>query len=172
MIVLSSLLSHLHGGGIGKCTGPCWRKDCHRNCREQAEQHIQELCKVLYPLENTTKLNKDMMLALLLEGESQQFFLGSIQVCWRAQLRILGIGARRALRLRWGHPDERFGARRKGDPRGHNQMAYGAMYSHLWHTYSSLAEHFADEDILVDEANPLAPAPGSAKDNVASFRAA
>ena len=51
-------------------------------------------------------------------------------------------------------------------------MVYGQLYSHLWHVYSSLAEHMPDQDILVDEINPLAPVPDSAKKNVASFRAA
>ena len=133
---------------------------------------MQELCKVLYPLENTTKLNKDMMLALLLEGTGQNLTLGSVQVCRRAQIRILGIGEGRSSRLKKGHPDDRFGARPKGDPRGPTSIIYGQLYSHLWHVYSSLAEHMPDQDILVDEINPLAPVPDSAKKNVASFRAA
>ena len=85
---------------------------------------MQELCKVLYPLENTTKLNKDMMLALLLEGTGQNLTLGSVQMCRRAQLRILGIGKGRSSRLKKGHPDDRFGARPKGDPRGPTSL-YG-----------------------------------------------
>ena len=46
------------------------------------------------------------------------------------------------------------------------------MYSHLWKVYKSHAEPMPTNDVVLDEANPLAPVPDSVKSMLASFRAA
>lgn len=163
------------GGGLASTQSSCWRKGCPLKCRDMACQRLQELTSVLYPLENTTKLHKDMLLAQLLQRPapgSRRCVLGGLRVCSRAQRAILGIGSRRKASVRAGRADVRFGERPPGDARSRDQLAHGMMFSHLWHVYTSLAEALPVEDIVLDASDPLVPAPGSAKESVAAFQRA
>ena len=141
-----------------------------------------ELLGIINTLENTTKLHKDLLLGQLLSTNingspmapraRRKFHIGSLSVCKCAFQGILGIGGSRLTRLQGGRIDSRFGDRVPGDPRGHQGNAYGEMFTHLWAVYNSHAETRADDDVMVDEHDPLQVPSAESRKQVGAFRAA
>ena len=178
--ILLSLLS-LSRRGLRKAGGKnCWSDNCKLGCRDQAARHQTELVGILFPLENTTKLHQDLMIAQLLAGAGtndgspgsrRQFRIGAMQVCKRGFIGILGIGGYRFKRLQGGELDARYGDRARGDPRGHQGHAYSAMFTHLWAVYNSHAETRAD-DVVVDAHDPLQTPSATSRAQLAAFRSA
>ena len=112
----------------------------------------------LMPLFNGSKLAQDVALGTLLHNAKQHnatdstgsFTFAGLELCKVALLRVLGTTRARAVRISEGKYDTRFGKREKGDPRGHQLGVYSHIYSHLWHTYESVAEHMPDEPLAID----------------------
>ncbi len=154
----------------------CWRPSCKLGCRDLALGRLGELTGTLYPLENTTKLHKDMLLAEILGRQPggagrRALYIGSLRVCARAQKTILGIGLARKARLTRSRIDRRFGKREHRGEKRSADGAYSAMYSHVWKVYCSLGETFPDEPIVLNAENPLKRAPESQTENVQKFHA-
>ena len=155
----------------------CFRVACKMQCRKLALQRVNALAGLLYPLENTTKLHKDMLLADLLarpSDGSRALYVGGLRVCSRARKVIFGIGCGRSARLMTRkRVDARFArTRARGSNRRNDDGAYGAMYSHLWNVYCSLAETFPDEPVILNSSDPLQRATPSQAEGVQKFQQA
>ncbi len=155
----------------------CWRPGCKKKCRFMALQHLSDLTQVLLlPLENTTKLHKDVMIESMFSapapGGAREYKIGPIPVCCEGFKKILGIGSGRRTRLASGGPDARFGRRDPGDPRGVRPHGFSSVYSHLWNSYYSIAEHMPHEYILASEKNPTMSVPSSTREALDAFKKA
>ena len=142
-----------------------------------ALQHITALTNVLHPMENTTKLHKDVMIESMcsaspVPGGAREYKIGTFPLCQKAFYMILGIGANRGQRLAKGGADARFGPRGPGDTRGHHPHGFSAIYTHLWNTYHSIAEYMPDQCILASERDPTVPVSSSVRTAVKSYKAA
>ena len=154
--------------------GPCWRPGCRKQCRSMALQQISTIAKVLYPMENTNKLQKDVMIESMFSspapGGVREYRIGPLAVCKAGFRNILGIGNNRIHRLSTGGPDDRFGPRARGDPRGHRPEGFSSVYSHLWHSYNSVAEFMPDTAVLASAKDPTKPVPDTTRKDVLAFQ--
>ena len=139
-----------------------------------ALQQISTIAKVLYPMENTNKLQKDVMIESMFSspapGGVREYRIGPLAVCKAGFRNILGIGNNRINRLSTGGPDDRFGPRARGDPRGHRPEGFSSVYSHLWHSYNSVAEFMPDTAVLASAKDPTKPVPDTTRKDVLAFQ--
>ena len=124
-------------------------------------------------MENTTKLQKDVMIEAMFSspapGGAREYRVGPLPVCKFAFQKILGIGNSRVKRLSSGGPDDRFGPRPIGDPRGHRPEGFTSVYTHLWNTYNSIAEFMPDGCVLTSARDPTQPVSDATRRNVEAF---
>ena len=124
-------------------------------------------------MENTTKLQKDVMIEAMFStpatGGAREYRVGPLPVCKFAFQKILGIGNSRVKRLSSGGPDDRFGPRPVGDPRGRRPEGFTSVYTHLWNTYNSVAEFMPDGCVLTSARDPTQPVSDATRRNVEAF---
>ena len=156
----------------------CWSSLCKLKCKEVARRNLMLFSRQLLTTTNCTPVARDMVLFDLLQpsqtlkgGRGQcAYQLAGVRLCKLGLSRVLGIGQKKAARVRAGKHDNRFGPSAAGH-RGPRSQAWSDIYSHLWHTYESVAEFPAHVPMVIGGHDGPAHTTTSASREVKAFLA-